>query len=444
MFRPRKRKTVPARGGIRGRAPLFTPVTGSIVPSNAPPPPPPLPTPPPPPPPLPTPPPPPPIAQKADVHTTDTIVRVTPSLQTSSLFIFPPSLRALGNLKAWQCVYTHISDSASKHKPLVVWGGTGCGKTVGIRVLLKATQCRLVELDGVEADDNKQLIEWVKRVRDIKTLQGPTVLFLDDFESFTKDAQKLLLTLLGSTPDNKHLAPVIVTCTNLKEPAMRGLQAFKNIRLYSPNEHLCQQWFESNGVTTTRVEGEGTSTVVRRIKSYPTAANFSNRECTVMTGDLRRMRITLEWNTVMRANSTLKQDVFFNNSFEATSQLIRKRTCPWKWVAAAQPWNIDLLKEHMPKYVASVESLLSVLDALSMTDSITPSRFEYTEAHTVYSLSVAALVTIINSCARDVGALAAPARLLPLSCRTQTHQPGKRPLSRMEFLDVPTDLRDCL
>ena len=125
-----------------------------------------------------------------------------------------------------------------------------------MRELLSAMKYQIVELDGSDGENTTELVSSVKRIRDVRVPQGHTAVLLDDYESLTEEASKRMATMLANATDS-HLAPMIITCTQFKEPRLRVWKPFHDVRLYSPNEHVCRDWFDTNGfVLQTNRNGE--------------------------------------------------------------------------------------------------------------------------------------------------------------------------------------------
>lgn len=375
----------------------------------------------------------------------------TPHLPPSSnnvraITTLPKGTRSLGNAKQWATIVGHLQSSGKRHKPLVIWGSTGSGKTYGVREVLAQMNYRICELDGSDAEDTHQLITWVKRMRDIKVLEKSNVVFLDDFESFTPDARKRLVEIL-KTSNNSHLAPIIVTCTQFKHPDMKELQQFNHVRLFTPNEHIIEKWFNVNGITRTTWNGKEWTTSCR-----PPKANWAStvhmREM-LSFGDVRRVRIALEWAALTKHTLSVQHSVAFLNSFQATQQLLLKKTSPDKWASGAESRDVNLIREHLPKHVASgknllgdLEALAEVMDHLSCADIQAPQRFEQTSTQLPYTLLLAAMTTTCFSNTQGVGALHPPAFLDTSPSYTPEIRSGERPMTRMEQLELPLLLRD--
>lgn len=226
-------------------------------------------------------------------------------------------LKSLGNAKAWTHALAHILEQA--HKPLVVHGPTGCGKTCGVRSLYAAAGYKVLELDGVEAEDTAQLVGWVTRVRKMRVMQGDTAVLLDDFESFTPDARRALAKALAR--DDATLSPVIVTCCNPRDPALKALEPFAKVRLYAPRTYEIVDWFTSKGFT-----------------------NVS--QCVASSGDLRRVRHALEWRRAV-GGTTDAVDKVPTNMFAATERLLMRKCPPDEWAHYAEDRDVRLVQEYL-------------------------------------------------------------------------------------------------
>ena len=396
----------------------------------------------PPPPPVDSEPPPRPLPNVVPMDTYDP--KPPPKFSLRILTTLPKGLRDLGNQKQWTFVLNHLQDPRRRCRPLVLWGPTGCGKTYGVRELLSAIGYHVVELDGTDGEDARQLVSWVKRVRDIQVLRGPTAVVLDDFESLTDEGRKAMGTMLKKTTDDVGLAPFFITCTQWKEPRMRTLQGLANVRLFAPNEHVCKEWFDTYGfLLLTNDTGS-----FKCVRCYPKPGWTVRHQQHLVSGDLRRVTIALQWEALTKRVLTAKVAtvVAFQNSFHATQQLLLRKTSATRWASAAKPHDADLLREHLPKYVGEDIDLLSdALDYLSMCDVLAPSRFECSSAQIPFTMEVLGRATRRFSRARDVGALFPPARPTPTWGHTRgspSEMDRRRPWTTREKIDVPTPLHD--
>ena len=324
----------------------------------------------------------------------------------------------MGNESAWKTVHTHVTGNR-RHKPLVVWGPTGCGKTWGVRSVLRAAGFpTVVELDGADAENAPQLLEWIKRVRQLKCMSGPAAVLLDDFESFTPHARRAATQLIQSTANDTHLAPLIVTCTQLRDPEMRDLAGLTaapkpvaiDVRLKAPSEHVCLEWFMHHDVWE---DDAGT-----RRAGHPPAA-VPRDLCA--TGDLRRVARALDWRrrTGARIATESQKPATI---FDATRRLLLHRMPAEEWAHMAEERDTDLLRTHLPGHVSDVHTCARGLDWLMEADLCHPERFETRDA--ACALYVAAAAVRLTSRTRDVGALAPPPRVVSSTGRATAETQG--------------------
>jgi hypothetical protein len=322
----------------------------------------------------------------------------------------PTSLRSLGNTKAWTNVLDHFR--RARHDQVVIWGPTGCGKTCGVRDIARALGLEVVEIDGAAADTTSQLMEWVVRIRDVKLMQGNSLLFLDDFESFTVEARSRLVEWMRRCVGNARLCPMVVTCTNVREH--RPLESFASFKLVAPDSHTCRLWFERHGV---RASGGGGGVCV------PPHAWISQVQWCV--GDIRRMRIALEWRTVMEA-AAQPVAASFHNAFESTRRLFLKQATAAEWARHATRSDLDLVREHAIKYVRSVDDVAELYDILSATASSVPQDYANWTLHDMYSLTTAAAAVHVHVRTREVGALVPCTMLSSRDTMSKKRKGGKK------------------
>lgn len=345
----------------------------------------------------------------------------------------PQDLRRLGNEKTWGDVLRHVTGS-DRHKPIVVWGPTGCGKSMGVRSVLHAAGFKVLEVDGADAENKHQLVGWIRRVRKVKTMQGPTAVFLDDFESFTPDARRAAVEALADGWDDATLTPFVVTCTQLRDPSMRDLSRplrtarpahLRHMRLSAPSEHVIAEWF------------------ARTFR--PAEVQAVRPLC--LSGDLRRVRIALEWRRASQATlpgARAPPTRPITSNFDATRRLLLRRCSAEEWVRHAEDRDVDLLREHMPAHVGDDRDVLvQAMDAFSYADVCHPNQFELRELHASLPRLVAAGAARLTSRARDVGALAPPQILARAMDPGPESQPNQRPMPRSDWRDVPALLRDA-
>lgn len=300
---------------------------------------------------------------------------------------------------------------------------------------------RIVELDGTDGDDTAQLITWITRIRDMKVLQGPTAILLDDYEGLTEDARRRVGTMLKERTD-PTLAPIIITCTQLKEPRLRILQTFDAVRLFAPNEHVCKEWFDKNGFL---LHTNDTGVIGTR-RCFPRRGWETCDESHLVTCDLRRITIALQWRELTKCSlsSDVAANKHFTSSFQATQHLLLRKTDATHWATTAEPRDADLLREHLPKYVNDdIGALADALECLSAADVLSPARYECSSVQTPLRMHLVGQTTTCFSKARAVEALFPPARLAPTWGRTRSDQSlGKRPRTAFESIDVPALLHD--
>jgi len=353
----------------------------------------------------------------------------SPSPSPPELPTLPLSLRTLGNASVWTKLLTHVTSVHTRHEPVVVWGPTGCGKTCGVRDVAKAASMQVVEMDGAEAETTAQLIDWITRIRDIKLMQGRTLLLIDDFESFTTEARSRISEWMRKTRGHRHLCPMVVTCTNVKEPSMRSLHSVTQLRLFAPDTHTCRRWFQLNGF-------EGTDGVVH----MPTPSSFvGSAQAEILAScDLRRIKIMLQWKSTggifVGGCGASAVDLSSRSTFESTRRLFLRRASPCEWARHAQPQDVDLLREHALKYVVAddVDALARVYDTLSLCDASRPMSFTSWEAHLSMPMHTAALGVALDVCATKVDAL------FPCSMSTGRHHASKFRERALELGSVTT------
>lgn len=352
----------------------------------------------------------------------------------------PSSLQSLGNGTSWQKVLDHLRTDVTSRRPLVVWGPTGCGKSRGVAELLTAMNYRVVTLDGSDGDDTNQLVTWIKRTRDVKIARGATALVLDDFESFTSDARRRVTSALRVDASTR-LAPVVVTCTQLRDPRVRDLAGFDDVRLFAPNEHVCKEWFDRNGVS---VEYVADGVARRRRETPPPRWHVENRDC-LHSGDLRRVETALRWRLVTgQALASGAPTIAFVDSFQATRSLLQRNVNVDRWASNVEARDVELVREHLPKYVDDdVEALGEAMDGLSAACWPVPARYELAQLQIPLQLALVGLTARLHSKARDVGALFPPSLPAPTWGRTrETPSETDRPRTTLEWIEIPRPLRD--
>lgn len=358
----------------------------------------------------------------------------------------PRSLKALGNHEAWGRVEARVR--LHPRHVLVLHGPTGCGKTEGIRSLARTMGRRLVEFDGSDPEFPHELVRWVRDTRLSCGMRGECMLLLDDFESFTTQARReVARLLLGQERDTDadargaHLCPIVITCTQLRHPDMRDLLPFHAERLRAPAARQISEWFAHAPVAVECRDGS-TQHVVASAEWLRCQGDLC------ATGDLRRVANAIRWEhgadfkrTESEVEAARRTRAPPANVFEATRSLfLRQPLAVERWTHLAEERDMNLLREHLPRYASTQAALADALDAFSAVDH-RPDRFELHAAHLPHSLHVAALATSLTSRTRDVGALAPPPRLAAATDRAPS-TPGTRPMTTSEWLDVPALLRD--
>jgi hypothetical protein len=299
---------------------------------------------------------------------------------------------------------------------------------------------KIHSVDGVEYDTTKALVEKVKLMRSLKVMQGATAVFLENFESFTHDARQAIVDAIKPPPEgrgrgrgrkeNRNLAPILITCTNVRDPTNRGLSNFKQVRLFAPSEHVIAECFERE------VAGwfEG---AYSRARTWVAAERHL-----CATGDMWRVRIALEWRRLTGTSLSAIGGKTIGSVFEATRRLLLRRCTPEEWARHAESRDVDLLREHMPAHVGGdLDALTRALECYSDVETCQPSRFELREQHAAFPRYMAAAAARLTSRARDVGALAPPPRPAPTEDPVPESQ-SSRPMSMREWRDVKQTLRD--
>ena len=359
----------------------------------------------------------------------------------------PRSLKVLGNHETWSRVEAHIR--LRPRKVLVLHGPTGAGKTEGVRALARTMRRRLVEFDGSDPEFPHELVRWVRDTRLSAGMKGESMLLLDDFESFTAQARREVVKLLldqerdtNADAQGAHLCPIVITCTQLRHPDMRDLTPFASERLRAPNANQIRDWFEHTSVVIHRPDGS-TQHVVASIE-------WLNRQSDLCaSGDLRRMANAIRWEQhgeeFQRSDRDLRERRQSRplpvNIFEGTrSLLLKKPQAIQHWAHLAEKRDMNLLREHLPRYVPDLNVLCYATDTFSSVLHHHPERFEAHGSHLSHQLYASALVTHLTTRARDVGALAPPPRFPEAGGLVPT-TPGVRPMTTSEWRDVPESLR---
>ena len=223
--------------------------------------------------------------------------------------------------------------------PVVVSGPTGCGKAMGARSLFTAMNVRIVEFDGADANDARQLVEWIRRAREHACDGDAVGLIVDDFESFTPQLRKDVVKILLKIPSR---TPTVVTCSQIRDPAMYDLsKSFRTlVTLYAPNERACRAWLS------------------HKHRSVP-----QDRFKLLMTGDLRRLERAVvaykDGNLVTGSVPEIREET----CFDSARNFLTRRTTFEEWSLCPDAFEVSLLENNAPRFVA--EGGLEVCDVLS-------------------------------------------------------------------------------
>ena len=270
-----------------------------------------------------------------------------------------------------------------------------------------------------------------------------TVVFLDDFESFTEQTRKEIASYFRKTEHDISLGGIVLTLNQIRDPSMRDVAHLDNARLFPPYENVLREWFSREHPWTEMLPNGRTEK--RRGFGEQLVSLITE---TLSTRDMRRIETQLKW---LKTHSSLlqKHEKSFDNIFNATRQLFSKDG-DWAWWANnAEDRDLLLLKEHFPTYQMkpdgpsgqrTMDITSSTLDLLSFSASLEPSAFELRDAQRPYQMCLSALAVCSTTQSRDVGALAPPARL-PATLDLRGERTQFSPLLRMtEYLDLPASL----
>ena len=288
------------------------------------------------------------------------------------------------------------------HQTLCVWGPVGVGKTRGVLALLESIGLAPLWLDGASMDtlhDLEATLQAALRTG-CTTRRRASVLFLDDFESFTEPARALVARLLRRAD---LAGGAIVTCEQRRDGAMWQLHGLPHVQLFRPGHETCVRWFQR--------------------KYGPAVVARESSLLAELRGDLRRIDRTLAWRADLTVDGGLStdptgdraaRDTLYTNGFEATRRLLL-RTVDWSWWAShAEPWDLALLQYHLlPHACEEPEFLATALEAMSDADTCVPRQFELRASHLRYRAAVAGAAARFASRASVVGALPPPPRSLP-------------------------------
>lgn len=325
---------------------------------------------------------------------------------------------------------------------------------MGVRACLSLLGYEILELGGVDADDNAGMVKKITDARrrgnveieasvettvreggSFSTCVQPKkvsrpVVFLDDLESFTPECRKLVSATLEQT-NARGNSPVVITCTNLRDPSLKLFAKMKAISLKAPEAETIRCFLvELCSLTRGHV-----STAMRLLPGCR---------------DVRRIRLQAELESISVVQNERRgvYDFSIRNNFEASRRLLKGECTPETWTKHTEERDVDLLRWHLPNHVPngmqdSVDRLASCLGDYSLSDSLSTERFENASDVKEYKLHVAALSTRINSLSRDVRALPPPPRVEAMSVtRTTREDDSGRRRERAFYLDAPTSMTD--
>ena len=202
---------------------------------------------------------------------------ITPNIiKNKSVPLLSPSLKSLDNSKTWADLVAHLV-SDERHKPVLIHGGVGVGKTLGVQECLRLCNINCSLVDGSAPEHPYELENWISHVRDNQVLEGNgSALFIDDIESFTIPCKEKIEKHIKICKKSK--ATIIVTCTDFYSMHLKEFTSlFRNhvvLRLYSPRPETVSKWLQTKGYNTTTLNS--------------TIKNFN--------GDLRNCEITLKFH----------------------------------------------------------------------------------------------------------------------------------------------------
>lgn len=266
---------------------------------------------------------------------------------------------------------------------------------------------RPVCLDAVEADDTAQLVTWVRRTREARTLKRQSVIILDDMEGFTVNARAELAKLAAD--QRPELNPMVMICNSRRDAMWRTFpKRTPEVRLFAPNEYTLLRWFSSCYPWTShhdKVERVGVSEAVLR----------SHCSSLLKHGDIRRIVTALETCNRLGTNLSVDHDTHVSNTFDASRRLLRGCMAPEMWTTLTEPRDAVLLQYHATSLATTdtCHELANVLDTFSACDTMLPDRFELTDAQfpMTHFIQASAIPTQLPTRSPDVGALCPPPRL---------------------------------
>lgn len=317
---------------------------------------------------------------------------------------FPTSLKIL-NPNAWVSLLSHFDKTP--HVPVFVHGSTGCGKTRGVHQLIVHLGMRPVYLDAVEADDTTQLLMWIRRTREARTLKRQSVIILDDMEGFTLNARAEIAKL--ATDKRSELNPMVMICNSRRDPMWRAFPtSIAEVRLFAPNEYTLVRWFSTCYPWTSHhdnVERVGVSETVLR----------SHCSSLLKHGDIRRIVTALSTCNHLGTNLSLHHDTHVPNTFDASRRLLRGSMTPELWTTLTESRDATLLQYHSTSLatMATCDEIARCLDTFSLCDTMAPDRYELTDAQfpMTHFIHASAIPTQLPKRSLDVGALCPPPRL---------------------------------
>lgn len=274
-----------------------------------------------------------------------------------------PILKSLGNSKAWIDLIQHLTGN-EKHKPLLIYGPVGVGKTLGVQDIFKICNLNCTILDGSAPENPSELDMWISQIRDNNVLEGNgSVLFIDDIESFTIQCRDVIIKHIQQIRRSK--SPIVVSCTDFYSYDLKDFTLlFRDLpvlRLYSPNNEIVTNWLKTKGYNIN---------IIKAV-SY---------EC---KGDLRASENSLKFFYYIKQYES-ERDVKFKfngllsdktyNIFELANSLILNKNDRWFDIFSSNGetshWpHIRILYENLLSLVYE-PSRIRVLDPLQSYDEI--------------------------------------------------------------------------
>lgn len=352
----------------------------------------------------------------------------------------PRSLELLGNAKAWGYVLQHMR--THPHMPLVVWGPTGCGKSMGCRLLLEECGYRVLTLDGADGEDNRELIRWIRQSRGTKvnTDGRHTAVVLDDFESFTEKTRKEITSYLLKTKDNPRMGAIFVTLTQFRAPMFKEMSGVSSVKLFAPFEHVLRTWFELHHPWTIPLDGGGEQARL----GFGHGRVLKVKDA-IATRDIRRVDIQIKWVRDHQSKPPTARGAtpVFVNIFDATRRLFSPDGDWIWWAQNAEARDVHLLQEHYTTYqimpdgplgATTMDTTADTLDTLSLSNSLEPRSYELHHAQQTFNLAMASLAVSSTTRSPSVGALAPPAPPRPRLDRREQRYADDMPQTLLEHL----------